>query len=53
LGRFNDSGYASEREGWNEQREKERPILFSHGIPPIPGKTLSGRTIARVSGAKP
>ena len=33
LSRFNDSRYAAEREGRNEQRKKERPKFLSHGIP--------------------
>src|SRR6185312_11621375 len=34
LSRFDDSGDADEGEGWNEQRKKEQPILFFHGVKP-------------------
>ena len=36
LSRLNHSGDADEREGWNEQRQKEWPIWLSHGMnPPV------------------
>jgi hypothetical protein len=52
LSRFDGSGYADEGEGWDEQRKKERPKLFSsHGINPL-YFPQSGKRIARIFGGR-